>query len=40
MAKAFGAKVYPGPEKEIGWYDIEMDYRNGIDVLWKACTAS
>jgi len=31
MAKAFGAKVYPGPEKEIGWYDIEMDYRNGID---------
>lgn len=33
MAKAFGAKVYPGPEKEIGWYDIEMDYRAGIDRL-------
>jgi GMP synthase (glutamine-hydrolysing) len=33
MAKAFGAKVYPGPEKEIGWYDIEVDYRGGIDRL-------
>jgi GMP synthase-like glutamine amidotransferase len=25
MARAFGAKVYPGTEKEIGWYDIEID---------------
>lgn len=33
MAKAFGARVYPGPAKEIGWYDIEMDYRAGIDRL-------
>ncbi|MDJ8954102.1 gamma-glutamyl-gamma-aminobutyrate hydrolase family protein, partial [Clostridium perfringens] len=31
MAKAFGANVYPGPEKEIGWYDIELDYSGGID---------
>ena len=24
MAKTLGAKVNPGPEKEIGWYDIEL----------------
>jgi GMP synthase-like glutamine amidotransferase len=33
MAKALGARVYPGSEKEIGWYDIEIDYRGGIDRL-------
>lgn len=24
MAKALGAKIYVGPKKEIGWYDIEL----------------
>ena len=33
MARAFGAKVYPGAEKEIGWYDIEIDSSGGIDRL-------
>lgn len=33
MARAFGAKVYPGPEKEIGWYDIDIDYSGGRDRL-------
>lgn len=32
MAKALGAKVYEGNEKEIGWYDIEL-LENGIGDL-------
>lgn len=32
MAKALGSEVYPGKEKEIGWYDIEVN-GNGIKDL-------
>jgi len=35
MARAFGAKVYPGPEKEIGWYDIDIDDSGGTDQLME-----
>jgi GMP synthase-like glutamine amidotransferase len=35
MAKALGAKVYPGPEKEIGWYDIELTDEGIGDPLMK-----
>jgi GMP synthase-like glutamine amidotransferase len=35
MAKALGAKVYAGPEKEIGWYEIELTEDGIRDPLMK-----
>jgi GMP synthase-like glutamine amidotransferase len=35
MAKALGAKVYPGTEKEIGWYDIELTPEGTQDRLME-----
>ncbi|HYQ48101.1 MAG TPA: type 1 glutamine amidotransferase, partial [Thermodesulfovibrionales bacterium] len=35
MAKALGAKVYPGREKEIGWYDIALSPEGMQDRLME-----
>lgn len=35
MAKALGARVYAGTEKEIGWYDIELTEGGIRDTLMK-----
>jgi GMP synthase (glutamine-hydrolysing) len=35
MAKALGARVYRGPEKEIGWYDIELQEEGVKDPLMQ-----
>jgi len=35
MAKALGARVYGGPEKEMGWYDIELTEDGIRDPLMK-----
>ena len=33
LAKTLGAKVYPGPRKEIGWYEVEMTAEAAGDPL-------
>ncbi len=35
MAKALGSRVYAGPQKEIGWYDIELTEDGMNDPLMK-----
>jgi GMP synthase-like glutamine amidotransferase len=35
MAKALGSRVYPGLEKEIGWYDIEFTEEGMRDPLMQ-----
>lgn len=35
MAKALGARVYAGPQKEIGWYDVEIAKDGADDSLMK-----
>lgn len=40
MAKAFGAAVYVGPQKEIGWYDIELTGEGERDPLIRQLAAS
>ncbi len=40
MAKALGAKVYVGPQKEIGWYDIELTEEGTKDPLMRKLAES
>jgi GMP synthase-like glutamine amidotransferase len=35
MAKALGARVYKGKQKEIGWYDIELTSEGIADALMR-----
>lgn len=35
MAKALGARVYKGTQKEIGWYDIELTSEGIVDALMR-----
>jgi GMP synthase (glutamine-hydrolysing) len=37
LAKAFGARVYPGPVKEIGWYPLVLSIAAGEDRLFAGC---
>jgi GMP synthase (glutamine-hydrolysing) len=37
LAKACGAKVYPGPVKEIGWYPLELTIAAAADRLFAGC---
>ncbi len=37
IAKALGAKVYPGPAKEIGWYPVDMTEAASSDPLFQTC---
>ena len=37
LAKAFGAKVYPGPIKEIGWYPLALTVAAAEDRLFAGC---
>jgi GMP synthase-like glutamine amidotransferase len=40
MAKALGAHVYPGQEKEIGWYDIAFTADGSADCAMQALARS
>ncbi len=37
LAKAFGARVYPNPVKEIGWYEVELTPAAAEDPLFAGC---
>ncbi|HMK72348.1 MAG TPA: type 1 glutamine amidotransferase [Myxococcaceae bacterium] len=35
LASALGARVYPAPAKEIGWYDVTLEPKAGSDPLFS-----
>ena len=35
LAAALGARVYPAPQKEIGWYDVYLREAARTDRLWR-----
>jgi GMP synthase (glutamine-hydrolysing) len=37
LAKALGAKVYPNPVKEIGWYRVDLTPHADRDPLFEGC---
>ena len=40
LAKAAGARVYPNPVKEIGWYPLELTAAAADDPLFARCPAN
>lgn len=40
LAAALGARVYPGPVKELGWYPVQLSAAGAHDPLWQGEAAA